>query len=235
MHKLLQFLARLYKGKEYSIDPHITESALIGIGLRRLTALLRGLVRGYSATLDITRWVFIGQNVEIRTRSLVRLGAGVTLGRGVLIDGLSRHGVTIGDRVNIGPYTMIEATGVVTKLGEGCWIGADSAIGAFSSIGAAGGVRIGNNVIMGQHVSFHSENHIFERTDIPIRMQSVTHQGIVIEDDCWIGAGVIFLDGAYVGRGCVIGAGAVVRGKIPPFSIAVGVPAKAIRSRINAT
>jgi acetyltransferase-like isoleucine patch superfamily enzyme len=80
---------------------------------------------------------------------------------------------------------------------------------------------------MGQHVSFHPENHVYDRTDIPIRSQGTTRLGITIEDDVWVGANVTFLDGAVVGRGCVIGAGSVVRGKIPPYCIAIGVPAKA--------
>jgi acetyltransferase-like isoleucine patch superfamily enzyme len=85
---------------------------------------------------------------------------------------------------------------------------------------------------MGQHVGFHPENHEFDRIDIPIREQGTTRQGITIEDDVWVGSNAIFLDGAHVGRGSVIGAGSVVRGNIPPYSIAVGVPARVIRSRM---
>jgi acetyltransferase-like isoleucine patch superfamily enzyme len=148
-----------------------------------------------------------------------------------LIDGLSEDGVTVGRNVNIGPYCQIEATGVITSIGKGVMIGDNSGMGAFCFVGAAGGVRIGNNVIMGQRVSFHSEDHRFDRIDVPIRMQGVTRKGIEIGDDCWIGAGVVFLDGACVGNGCVIGAGAVVKGVIPQNSIAVGVPARVIRKR----
>jgi acetyltransferase-like isoleucine patch superfamily enzyme len=53
----------------------------------------------------------------------------------------------------------------------------------------------------------------------------------VIEDDCWLGDGVKVLDGVTIGRGSVIGAGAVVTKDIPPFSVAVGVPARVIKSR----
>jgi acetyltransferase-like isoleucine patch superfamily enzyme len=86
---------------------------------------------------------------------------------------------------------------------------------------------------MGQRIGFHSENHNFDRVDIPIREQGVSRQGIRIEDDCWIGANVTFLDGAYVGCGCVIAAGSIVRGTIPPHSVAAGMPAKVIRSRLK--
>lgn len=104
-------------------------------------------------------------------------------------------------------------------------------MGAFSFIGAAGGVWIGENVIMGQRVSFHSENHCSDRSDIPICLQGVTRQGITVEDNCWTGENVVFLDGAHVGEGRIIGAGSVVRGNIPANLVAVGVPAKVIRSR----
>jgi len=117
------------------------------------------------------------------------------------------------------------------NVGEGARIGNNSAVDAYSFVGAAGMIEIGENVIMGQHVSFHAENHNFERTDIPIKLQGTRRQGIVVEDDCWVGSNTTFLDGSHVGRGCVIAAGSVVRGEIPAYSIAAGVPARVLRSR----
>jgi acetyltransferase-like isoleucine patch superfamily enzyme len=172
----------------------------------------------------------MAKGVNLRGASLVRFGKGVTLERGVIIDGLMRNGVVLGDNVKIGPYSVL-AGAPISNLGEGIRMGANSAVDAYSFIGSSGFVSIGENVIMGQHVGFHPENHDFDRTDIPIRAQGTTRQGITIEDDVWVGSNAIFLDGAHVGRGCVIGAGSVVRGKIPPYSIAVGIPAKVILSR----
>ena len=231
LRRLIQAGAQLYKGPGYILDSQLPVSALIGIVVRRAAGLMRCLCRFVVLSFDPRDWVFLEAGVRLRNRKLIRFGKGVSLGRQVLIDGLSRRGVTIGNRVAIGPFTIIEATGVITNLGEGCSIGDDSGLGAFSFIGAAGGVWIGKNVIMGQRVSFHSENHITARTDIPIRLQGVTRQGIIVEDDCWVGANVTFLDGAHVESGCVIAAGSVVRGLIPSCSIAAGVPAKVIRSR----
>ena len=162
---------------------------------------------------------------------MISFGKGVTLGKGTIIDGLSLDGVKIGDGVSIGPYSIVRATGVLSDIGKGVEIGANSGFDAYTFIGASGGVKIGQNVIAGQHVSFHSENHKYANPDVPIRFQGTTRQGIVIEDDCWIGANVTILDGAHVARGVVIGAGAVVRGHIPPYSVAVGVPARVIASR----
>jgi acetyltransferase-like isoleucine patch superfamily enzyme len=53
----------------------------------------------------------------------------------------------------------------------------------------------------------------------------------VIEDDVWLGAGVTVVDGVTIGKGSIIGAGAVVTSDIPPYSIAVGIPAKPVRDR----
>ena len=52
--------------------------------------------------------------------------------------------------------------------------------------------------------------------------------GIVIEDDVWVGANAVLLDGAILRQGCVVGAGAVVRGELPAFSISVGAPARVV-------
>lgn len=226
---LLQWVARKFKGKQYQLDATLPLSALFGLAYRRGICVLRCVLSGIA--WRPSQLIFVGAGVELRNRSFIHFGKAVTLGKEVVIDGLSREGIIIGDGVSIGPYTVIEASGIITDLGKGIRIGESSGIGGFSFIGGAGGVVIGSNVIMGQYVSFHPENHVFACTDIPIRLQGVTRQGITVEDDCWIGAKVTFLDGAHVGTGCVIAAGAVVRGVIPPYSIAAGVPAKVIKSR----
>ena len=226
---VIEGAARKYRGASYRLDSEVPLSALLGVASRRGVALLRCLLRGIAWHPE--KLLFVGKNVVLRNRGGISLGRGVTLGDNVLIDGLSREGVVIGAGATLGPYTIIEATGVMRNLGRGCRIGTQSALGAFSFIGAAGGVEIGNNVIMGQYVSFHSENHCFDRLDVPVRMQGVSRQGILVEDDCWVGAKVTFLDGCSVGRGSVIAAGAVVRGHIPPYSVAAGVPARVIRNR----
>lgn len=130
----------------------------------------------------------------------------------------------------IGPYSIIRAS-MLTHLGEGVSIGKQSSLDAYSYIGAGGGVFIGDCVIMGQHISFHAENHQYDRLDVSIRQQGITRLGIVIEDDCWVGSNVTFLDGAHVGRGCVIAAGTVVRGTIPEYSVVAGVPGRIVKSR----
>jgi len=228
---LINKLACFFKGESYALDDAVPVSSLIFYGLSRTLALLRCFCRGIRFTLNPKKLIFIGSDVVLKNRRQISFGRGVTIERGAYIDGLSIKGVTIGDNVKLGAYTIIEPTGVLTSIGNGFSIGSNSGVGAFSFIGAAGGVAIGENVIIGQRASFHSENHVIRCIDIPIRNQGVTRQGIRIEDDCWIGANVTFLDGATVGKGCVIAAGAVVRTNIPPYSIAAGIPATVIRNR----
>lgn len=223
--------ARRFKGGAYQIDPAVPASALAGYGVRRASALARGALRSVLLARGSDHLTFLGRDVEIRNGRFVRLGRGVTIGAGSVLDGLSRTGLTLGPNVTLGAHTTIELTGVITDLGEGCRIGARSSLGSFSFVGAAGGVWIGDDVIMGNRVSFHAENHRFDDPARPIREQGVTREGIVVEDDCWVGANATFLDGAHVRRGSVIGAGSVVRGEIPAFSVAVGSPAVVVRRR----
>ena len=218
------------KGRPYRLDRNIPLSLLLGLLMRRGTWLLRGALKALILQRRMAL-VFMAKGVNLRGASLIRFGRGVTLERGVIIDGLTRQGVVLGDNVKIGAYSVLMGA-PVSNLGEGIRIGANSAVDAYSFIGSSGFVSIGENVIMGQHVGFHPENHDFDRTDVPIRAQGTTRQGITIEDDVWVGSNAVFLDGAHVGRGSVIGAGAVVRGTIPSYSIAVGVPAKVVRSRM---
>lgn len=227
----LTSIAAMYKGEGYRIDKDMPIATLFKYAFSKLISLARCLFKGVIISTDPKKLIFLGPNVELKNRSMIHFGCGVTLGRGVMIDGLSKDGIFIGDGASIGPYGMIRATSAPSNIGKGFKMGNNSSLDAFAFVGASGGVVIGNDVIMGQKVSFHSENHLYDRLDLPIRHQGTTRQGIVVEDNCWIGSNVTFLDGSHVSSGCVIGAGSVVRGYIPPNSIAVGVPARIVKTR----
>jgi acetyltransferase-like isoleucine patch superfamily enzyme len=229
-YQAMDFLVSRLKGHEYHLDRSISLSLLFGIMVRRLAWLARGVLKCLLLQQRL-RLIFIAPSGNLRNASLIRFGRAVTLERGVIIDGLSRDGVQLGDNVMIGAYSIIRAS-LPANLGGGVRMGKDSSVDAYSFIGAAGNIVIGTNVIMGQHVSFHSENHNYGRTDIPIKNQGTRRLGIVIEDDCWIGSNTVFLDGSYVGRGCVIAAGSIVRGQIPAYSVAAGAPARVVKSRL---
>ncbi len=110
-------------------------------------------------------------------------------------------------------------------------IGEYSYIGCNAVIGAGGGIQIGNHVLIGQSVNLHAENHNFSDPELRVDQQGVTYQGIIIEDDVWIGSKATILDGVRIGKGAVIAAGAVVTKSIPDYAIAMGVPARIVGSR----
>ncbi len=114
--------------------------------------------------------------------------------------------------------------------------GRNVSIGDYSSIGEKtkirGSVKIGDHVMMGEEVLIISWNHAFSRTDIPMVQQGFQEEKTVtIGDDVWIGSRVILLAGVKVGRGAIIGAGAVVAKDVPDWAIVVGNPAKVIKMR----
>jgi len=230
LYRALEYGLSAIKKRDYQLDRSIPMSLLAGIVIRRFSWLVRGWLKCVFLQRRF-RFVFMAPQVNLRNAQLIRFGKAVTLERGVIIDGLSRNGIELGDNVAIGAYSIIRAS-MLSDVGAGLRMGRDSAMDAYSNMGATGPVTIGENVIMGQHISFHAENHNYDRTDIPIREQGTRRIGIVIEDDCWVGSNTTFLDGAHVGRGCVIAAGSIVRGEIPSYSVAAGAPARVLKSRL---
>ena len=125
--------------------------------------------------------------------------------------------------ISIGRYSKIHKS---TRIGNNSGIGYGCEINV--------GVTIGENVMMGPNVLIYTQNHRTDRTDIPMREQGMSEiQPVIIEDNVWIGARVIILPGVTIGTGSVIGAGAVVPKSIPPYSVAVGNPARVVKSRLE--
>lgn len=115
----------------------------------------------------------------------------------------------------------------------GLKIGANSGVGISCEI--YGPVSIGNDVMMGPEVIIYTSGHKHENTDIPMREQgSAEVCPVVIEDDVWLGRRAIIMPGIVIGKGSIIGAGAVVTKDIPEYSVAGGVPAKILKSRVHA-
>lgn len=111
-------------------------------------------------------------------------------------------------------------------------IGTRCSINPFCILLGYGGITIGNNVRIAAHTSIISFNHIFDDPDKSIISQGNSMKGIRIEDDVWIGTGVRILDGVTIGEKSIIGAGAIVTKSVPPGSVAVGNPARILKSRL---
>lgn len=175
--------------------------------------------------------IFVESRVKLYEKRYLTVGSKTKLHNRVKIDALSTSGVIIGDHVVIGRDTVIECTGGLQSIGKGVKIGSRTTFGNDCFFGGAGGIVIGEDVVAGQFIRFHSENHNYADMDALIKDQGVTHKGIKIGNNCWIGSGVVFLDGAEIGNGCVVAANAVVTKKYGDNVIIGGVPAKIIGHR----
>jgi len=110
-------------------------------------------------------------------------------------------------------------------------IGHRSSLNQGVIIDGFGGVRIGEGVRIAAYVCINTADHGFSDPDKFIMDQDYVVGPVVIEDDVWIGTGATINKGVRIGKGAVIGSGSVVNKDIPPYSIAVGVPCRPIKSR----
>ena len=94
-------------------------------------------------------------------------------------------------------------------------------------------IKIGNNVLIGPDVVIRASKHRIDDREKLVREQGHVRGEIYIEDDVWLGAKVVVLQSVVIGKGSVIGAGSIVNSDIPPYSVAVGSPAIAIRYRCS--
>lgn len=126
-------------------------------------------------------------------------------------------------------------------LGEQSWIGGHALVRGDVEFGThctvnpyamiSGKVRCGDGVRIASHASLVGFNHGYDDPEVPIYLQKHESLGITIEDDVWVGANAVIVDGVTIGRGAVIAAGAVVSKDVPPMAIVGGVPAKVLRFR----
>lgn len=93
-----------------------------------------------------------------------------------------------------------------------------------------GRIVIGDDVLFGPEVMVTAAGYRFD-DGAPVTSQAMDEADVTIGDDVWLGARAIVLPGARIGAGAIVAAGAVVRGEIPPFTIAAGVPAKPVGTR----
>ncbi|MBR9913535.1 MAG: acyltransferase [Algicola sp.] len=221
LKKLLKKLLEK-NGKSYTPDSDLPDQLILSFLYTRLLMRLRGL-------LFLRKKIFIGKRVRVKHKRNFSFGANCTLEKYVTLDCYAKDKVVFGDTVKIGAYSTVSITSHMSKYGKGLRIGNNSGVGEYSFFGCSGGVQIGSDVIMGPYVSFHSENHNFSDSSKLIREQGVSSEGIVLEDNIWVGAKVTFLDGCHVSKNSVVAAGSVVRGRFPENVVIGGVPAKVLK------
>ena len=155
----------------------------------------------------------------------IRIGNRTTIESGCTIRSQYGGKIIIGNNCYISSGAQLLTHGGNIKIGNHC------TINPYTIIYGQGGTIIGDNVRIAAHCVIVPANHIFTDITIPIYKQGLKKEGIVIEDDVWIGSGVKILDGVTIKRGCVIGANAVVTHSTNEYGVYVGIPAKIIKSR----
>lgn len=98
-------------------------------------------------------------------------------------------------------------------------IGKNCFFNNYCSLTARNRIIIGNNSIFGENVKIYDHNHRFNKSNIRLKNQGYSIGSVKIGNNCWIGSNVVLLKGTDIGDNCVIGAGCIINGKIPPASI----------------
>jgi acetyltransferase-like isoleucine patch superfamily enzyme len=193
---------------------------IIGIGLRGIF---------YRLILRMDGAAAIEKGVRLRFADLIRLGNGVYIDEGAYLHACP-SGIEIGSGTIVMHGAILHVYNFRNLTQSGITIGKGSLIGEYSVIRGQGGVQIGDRVYTSPFTQIIAVNHVFDDPNRPFVEQGITAEGIVIEDDVWLGAGAIITDGVRVGKGAVVAAGAVVTKDVPPRTVVGGVPAKVIKT-----
>ena len=164
-----------------------------------------------------TCWATLCTRIFFRPARLIR--------RPVYIRG--RKGMAFGPGFTTGYRCRFElmGEGITLRLGKNCKIGDNVHIAASEQ------VTIGDDCLFASHIFISDTNHGTLQDDpaTPPDSRPLTSQPVSIGKNVWLGEGVAVLPGAKIGDGCIVGAHAVVKGEIPPYTMAVGAPAKPVK------
>ena len=182
----------------------------------------------YKLILNMEGFAAIENNVRMRFADHIRLGNGSYLDYGTYLHACP-NGIEIGRGTIVMHGAVLHVYNFRDMPQSGIKIGNDSLVGEYSIIRGQGGVQIGDRVYTSPFTQIIAVNHVFDDPNRPFVEQGITAEGIVIEDDVWLGAGAVITDGVRVGKGAIVAAGAVVTQDVPPHTVVGGVPAKPIR------
>lgn len=192
---------------------------ILGIGLRGIL---------YRLILQMDGAAAIENRVRLRFADNIQLGNGVYIDQGTYLHACP-NGICLGDRSIVMHGAVLHVYNFRNLPNSGIFIGKDCLIGEYSVIRGQGGVTIGDRVYTSPFTQIIAVNHVFEDPNQPFVDQGITAEGIIIEDDVWLGAGAVITDGVRVGKGAIVAAGAVVTRDVLPHSVVGGVPAKIIK------
>tara|TARA_B100000809_G_scaffold169704_1_gene167066 strand:- start:12403 stop:13041 length:639 start_codon:yes stop_codon:yes gene_type:complete len=148
-------------------------------------------------------------------------------GKGAIVRPRTRMDVVPWNEFKLGIDSTIEDFSAINNGVGPVIIGDRTKIGLSNTI--IGPVTIGNDIRLAQNITLSGLNHNYEDVTMPIHVQGVSTAQIIIEDDAWIGANVVVVAGVTIGKHSIIAAGSIVTKDIPPFSVAVGNPARVLK------
>lgn len=192
---------------------------VIGIGLRNIL---------YRLIMDIKGVVAIEKNVRLRFANHIHLSNGVYLDEQSYLHACP-NGIRIGENSIVMHGAILHVYNFRQMPHSGITIGRDSLVGEYTVIRGQGGVTIGDRVYTSPFTQIIAVNHVFADPGRPFVEQGITAEGIVIEDDVWLGASAVITDGVRIGKGAIVAAGAVVTKDVPPYTVVAGVPARPVR------
>lgn len=190
--------------------------------LATLATLPLELSRRLLTTVPTRLGVFLRR---IAYRPFLASGRLFDVAEGVEIAGLGN--LSLGEGATLLPGCTILCPNAPLALGRRCFLNKNVRLG---SNGDAP-LTLGDHVMVGPNVVMDTSRHNDSRTDIPMQDQGLSFAPIHVGDDVWIGANAVVACGVRIGRGAIVGAGAVVTHDVPEFAVVGGVPAKIIRMR----
>jgi acetyltransferase-like isoleucine patch superfamily enzyme len=157
--------------------------------------------------VELQGMVFLGADVELRARR--------------------HHG-----RLRLGPWCWIGAENKLRAHEGNLTLGPKVVMGRDNVINTYLDIEIGRNALLGDWIYVCDFDHVYEHLHLPIKKQGLVKTPVRIGEDVWVGEKASILRGADVGSGSVVASQALVKDRIPPFSVVVGTPARIIASRL---
>jgi acetyltransferase-like isoleucine patch superfamily enzyme len=186
----------------------------------------RPVSRSYVSAWRLWRRVASRAHSFLIGGSFAAFGAGSVIETPLRMSGEAR--IAVGSNVFVGAGSWLQAIGdgpVALEIGDG------TSMSGMCVLSAAQSIRVGRSVLFARNVYVSDHNHAFGDLEVPVVEQGISDpRPVAIGDGAWLGENVVVGPGVTIGRGAVIGANAVVLESIPDFCVAVGVPARVVRS-----
>jgi acetyltransferase-like isoleucine patch superfamily enzyme len=168
----------------------------------------------------------IGNHVTIRSPGRICIGHQVMIDDYAVLDAKGdSSSITLGDQILLGRNTILSCNEAHIHIGNFV------SIGPFCFFASKSHIDIGANVSIGSGTHLMAGSHVSSDPDTAVINQARVSQGIMVEDNVWIGSGAKILDGVTIERNSIVGAGAVVSQDVPPYTTVLGNPARIVQKR----